>query len=130
MEMLTVVVEPEENGEEDAEWQCDEDFANGDVPRIDYPARATGRHKRDTRRQCLKVDVLHAPNVHEASEEDERKRRAVVLQEHAHHVGEQATRAQNTTEVGYHEDKEGGNNGQVKSWPWPRRSRTWMPFWM
>lgn len=47
MERLTVVVEPEENGKEDAERQCDEDFTHSDVPRVDYPARATSRHERD-----------------------------------------------------------------------------------
>ena len=73
------MVEPEEDSQKDAERQGNEDLAHGNIPWIDDPARAAGRHKRDARRQRLEVHVLHATNVHEASEEDERQRRAVVL---------------------------------------------------
>lgn len=114
MERLTVVVKPEKNSQEDAERQSDEDLAHGDVPRVDNPVRTAGRHERDARWQRLKADVLHAPDVHEAREEDERQRRAVVLKKHAHHVRKKIARAENAAQVCDHEYEEGCNDGQVK----------------
>lgn len=95
MERLTVVVKPEENGKEDAERQGDEDLAHGYVPWVDNPVRTAGRHERDARWKRFKTDVLHAPDVYEAREEDERQGCAVVLKEHAHHVRKKIARAEN-----------------------------------
>jgi hypothetical protein len=108
------VVEPEQDRQEDAKRKRQEDLGHAQVPRVHDPVSPARGHKRDARRKGLELDVLHASNVDEPGEEDEGQRRAVVLEEDADRVREEAARPEDAAEVGDHEDEEGGDDGEVE----------------
>lgn len=109
------MIKPEEDGQQKGKGDRNEDVAHGDVPEVDEPASLLhGRHEGDARRQRLERDVLHLAHMHEAGEEDHGQRSAIVLEEDAHGVAEQAAPAELAADIGDGEDEQGHDNGQVE----------------
>lgn len=98
----TVVVEPEENGEQQGKGDGEEDVADGNVPEVDEPAAVGGGLKGGAGRQVLEVDVLHPAHVDEPGEEDEGEWRPVILEKDANRVLEESALAERAAEVGYY----------------------------
>lgn len=113
----TIVVEPEQDGQQDGKGQRGKDFTDAQVPETNQPGPPGGRLKGKSRRQPLQLDAGHASDVYEAREEDEGQRRAVILEKHAHRLLEQAARAQLAAHVRHHEDQQGRHDGQVEGGP-------------
>jgi hypothetical protein len=112
---LTVVVKPKEDGEQDGKGDGSEYVPEANVPELDQPAGAVGgRRKGLTGRQVLEPNVAHLANVHEAGEENNGERGAVILQEDADGVGEEVAPAQLAADVSDEEDEQGDDDGQVK----------------
>lgn len=111
------MVEPKENGEEHGKGQRDEDVADAELPEPDDPAAAGGGLKRDAGGQLLQLDLLQAAKVDEAGEEDYGERGAVVLEEDANAVAEEAAGAERAARVGDDEDEQGDDDGEVKVGP-------------
>lgn len=109
------MVEPEEDGEQESKGDGDEDVGHGDIPEVDEPAPPwDSRHECGSRRQRFDLDFLHLAHVDEAGEENECQRRAVVLEEDAHRVLEQAALAKLATDVGNGEDQQGHDDGEIE----------------
>lgn len=112
--LLTVVIEPKQNGQEDGKGNGQEDIPDRNVPKVHKPTPIRRGHEGDTSRQHLQIDGLHPANVHKPRKEDEGERGAVVLEEDADVVVEQAAPADTGAEVGDHEDEQGGDDREVK----------------
>lgn len=110
----TVVVEPEQNGQENGKGERCKDLSNTQVPKPDKPVAIASWCEGIASRQHLEIDLCHPPYVHETGEEDEGERGAIVLEEDTNRVSEEAAGAEFAAEVGDHEDEEGGDDGEVE----------------
>ena len=111
----TIVVEPKENRQQKGEGDGDKDIAHRDIPEVNEPAPVRhSRHERYPRRQGLERNLLHFPHVDEAREEDHRQGRAIVLEEDAHGVPEQAALAQFAADVGDGKDEQSHDHGKIR----------------
>lgn len=108
------MVKIKQDREQDREGDGNKHVPERDLPEINKPAPVSGRGERRIRRQLLELDGLHAAEVHEAREEDNRQRGTVVLQKHPHGVAEQGALAELAAGVGDHEDEQGDHDGQVE----------------
>lgn len=81
---------------------------------MNEPAPVRGRHEGDACREDLQVDRLHPANVYEPREEDEGERGAVVLEEDAHVVVEEAAATEAGADVRDHEDEQRGDDRKVE----------------
>lgn len=110
----TIVIKPKKDGEQQGERDGQEDILHTDIPKVNEPPPVRGRQEGRARGEVLEVDAGHPPDVHEAGEEDDGERGAVVLDEGAHIVVEQGAAAQLAAEVGDGEDEDGDEDAQVE----------------
>lgn len=108
------MIEPKEDGEQQGKRNGQKDVLDLNVPEMDEPGAVPGGHKGRARRQILDLDARHAANVHKARKEDDRQRRAIVLDKRAHIVVEQGAAAQLVAKVGDRKHEDRDQHAQVK----------------
>lgn len=108
------MVEVKQNGEQDSKGNSNKHIPDPDVPEMHKPVPVGRWGEGLARRQGLEVHIPHAPNVHEAREEDDRQRRPVILDEHADVVLEQGARADDAAQVADDEHEQGDDDGEVE----------------
>lgn len=108
------MVEPEEDRKQYRKRDGQKHILDGDFPEMDEPAPVLSREEGGARRQALQVHALHPPHVDEPREEDDRQRRAVVLEEDAHVVMEQRALAELAAGIRDGEDQHGHHDAQVE----------------
>lgn len=108
------MIKPEEDGEKDGEGECGKDLADAEIPKIDEPAPIIGRLEGDACRESLQMYPFHPSDMHEACEEDNRERGAIVFQEDPYPMQEKAARAHHAAEVGRYENQQGDDNGKIE----------------
>jgi hypothetical protein len=114
-EQHTVVVKPEEDGEQQGKGDGDEDVRHGNVPEMHQPpAVRDGGHESNTRGERLNRDVLHLAHMNKPCKEDKSQGRAVVLEEDADRMLEKTALAELAADVGDGEDQQGDNHRQVE----------------
>lgn len=98
------MIEPKEDGEQHSERDGEENICDVDIPKVNQPTPVRGREEGRAGRQILDLDLHHAPDVHEASKEDNRQGGPVVLYEGADVVVKQGALADGVGKVGNRED--------------------------
>lgn len=107
------MVEIEKNRQQNGKRDRKKHLANTDIPQVHEPASISRWKERFRGRKRLDMDVLHVAVMDEASEEDDRQRRAVVLHELAHVSLEQRAFADHATDITAHQDEKGDHDAQI-----------------
>jgi len=81
---LTIVVEPEEDGQQDGKRNGEEDIAHSNIPEMNKPAAICCREECFACWECLDVNVFHVTKMNKPREEDDCQGSAVILNEFPH----------------------------------------------
>ena len=103
--MLTIMVKPKQNGQNNTKRKRYEDVFGTDVPRIYKPTSVGSWEKSFAGGESQEVDVCHLTNVNEAGEEDDSQWGAIVFNELANIAMEQGAFANETSEPCHNQDE-------------------------
>ena len=112
-QVLTVMIEPEQDRQENGKRHRQEYITDTHIPKMDQPTTIRRGKECLTRRQSLNDHIPHMSNMNESGKENNRQRRAIILDEFPHMALEKVAFSNNATSVCEPQNQETDHDGDI-----------------